>query len=183
MDAPPINGTWQSPARAGLAGLCLLTMIVLPACTADQATGKSTAAPAVEKATPDASTPAVPETPTNAPPAHTATLGPGESRATPLPRPAPEPFPLQLDPGILIGLGPEQTELMMGKPADVRDEPPATVWAYKSGDCTLEVFFYPEVETRQPRALAYVVSGKDQSDAAKQACFARIRTARRDRQS
>ncbi len=156
-------------------------MILLSACAPEGAAHKVAEPPPVENAAPEAAK-ASPETPAKTPPEHTVTLGPAEGRSAPLPRPPPEPFPLQLDPGILIGLGPEQTELMMGRPAAVRDEPPATVWAYKSGECTLEVFFYPEVETRLPRALAYAVGGKDQSDTAKQSCFARIRTARRDRQ-
>jgi hypothetical protein len=182
MEAAPINGTRQSPAQ-GLVVLCLLTMFALSACKSDQAATKIAASPTAETPAPAAPTTAPPETPAKTPPARTATVEPGQAHAAPLPRPLPEPFPLQLDPGILVGLGPEQTEVMMGRPIEVRDEPPATVWTYKSGDCTLEVFFYPEVETREPRALAYAVAGKDQSDAAKQACFARIRTARRDRPS
>ncbi|HYM32371.1 MAG TPA: hypothetical protein VEU47_13785 [Candidatus Cybelea sp.] len=85
---------------------------------------------------------------------------------------------MQLDPGILVGLAPEQAETILGKPTAVREEPPATVWAYKLPGCSLELFFYPEVATKQPRALAYTVRGKDQSEAAKQDCFARLRTVR-----
>ena len=157
-------------------------ILPLAACAADKAPPQTVVAPPSATAAPEAAATQPPAAPRSAPPARTANLGTTSTQSAPLPRPAPEPFPMQLDPGILIGLAPEQAELMMGRPTEVRDEPPATVWAYKSGDCTLEVFFYQEVETRQPRALAYHVAGKDQSDTAKQACFSRIRMARRERQ-
>ena len=157
-------------------------MILPLAACAGAKPAPGTAAAPPPAAAPPASATEAPAAPKPAPPARTATLGQAPTSGAPLPRPAPEPFPMQLDPGILIGLAPEQAELMMGRPTEVRDEPPATVWAYKSGDCILEVFFYQEVETRQPRALAYHVEGKDQSDTAKQACFSRIRMARRERQ-
>jgi hypothetical protein len=184
MSAESGNHLLQAVGSSAIVRLCLLTMILpLAACAGDQAVRRTPAAPApTAAAEPAAPVTAPPAAPKPAAGTHTANLGQAPPAGAPLPRPAPEPFPMQLDPGILIGLAPEQAELMMGRPTEVRDEPPATVWAYKSGDCTLEVFFYQEVETRQPRALAYHVEGKDQSDTAKQACFSRIRMARRERQ-
>ena len=102
------------------------------------------------------------------------------ARNPPRPRPAPEPPIGQLDPEILLGMEPGQAELVVGKAAQIRQEPPATIWAYPAGDCTLELFFYPEVQTRRTVLLAYNVKGIDATANGKQTCFARVRAARRD---
>jgi hypothetical protein len=161
------SGLGRSGARFIAAGLCLVALASTSACSLTEPPRQS---PEQTAAVSPAQPPpvAVPVAP--------------EGRPQPVARPAPEPFPMQLDPGILIGLAPEQVEVMMGQAIATREEPPASVWVYRSGECALEVFFYPEVATKKPRALAYTVGGKDQSDAAKQECFARIRMARHDRQ-
>jgi hypothetical protein len=79
-----------------------------------------------------------------------------------------------LNPDIVVGLDREQTALLLGEPAAVRAQPPATVWSYRTKDCSLNVFFYPDVQTREMRALAYdVIAGEGEQ--AKNACFAAIR--------
>lgn len=76
---------------------------------------------------------------------------------------------------MLVGLDREQTALLLGAPEAVREQPPATVWSYRSGDCALNVFFYPDVKTREMRALAYDVLAGSDAEQAKNACFAAIR--------
>lgn len=90
-----------------------------------------------------------------------------------------EPPPFGLDPGVLVGMGPSEVELVVGPPSSIRDEPPATVWSYQTDRCALEIFFYREIQTQRPRALAYAVKGQDQTDVAKQTCFSIVRAQRR----
>ena len=90
-----------------------------------------------------------------------------------------EPPPFGLDPGVLVGMGPSEVELVVGPPSSIRDEPPATVWTYQTDRCALEIFFYREIQTQRPRALAYAVKGQDQTDVAKQTCFSIVRAQRR----
>lgn len=90
-----------------------------------------------------------------------------------------EPPPFALDPGVLVGMGPSEVELVVGPPSSIRDEPPATVWSYQTDRCALEIFFYREIQTQRPRALAYAVKGQDQTDVAKQTCFSIVRAQRR----
>lgn len=79
-----------------------------------------------------------------------------------------------LSPEIVVGLDREQTALLLGEPATVRAQPPATVWSYRAKGCALNVFFYPDVQTREMRALAYdVLAGE--GEPARNACFAAIR--------
>jgi hypothetical protein len=89
--------------------------------------------------------------------------------------PRPDPPPLRLDPGVLVGLDPGDVELVAGRPSAVREEPPAVIWIYQVPACVLEVFFYRELKSQRVLALAYAVRGDDQSEAAKQACFAAVR--------
>jgi len=79
-----------------------------------------------------------------------------------------------LNPDIVVGLDREQTALLLGEPATVRAQPPATVWSYRAKGCALNVFFYPDVQTREMKALAYdVLAGEGEH--ARNACFAAIR--------
>jgi len=79
-----------------------------------------------------------------------------------------------LNPDIVVGLDRDQTALLLGEPATVRSQPPATVWSYRAKGCGLNVFFYPDLQTREMRALAYdVLAGEGES--ARNACFAAIR--------
>jgi hypothetical protein len=61
----------------------------------------------------------------------------------------------QIEPSRLVGLDPDQLAALLGSPAGVRDEPPATVWSYRSDLCQLDVFLFMSVETKALKALAY----------------------------
>ena len=63
--------------------------------------------------------------------------------------------PLSFDPKQLIGLEANEVRGLVGKPNEVRDGRPATVWAYRSGSCALEVYFYLDLGSQKLRALAY----------------------------
>jgi len=72
-----------------------------------------------------------------------------------LPPARPVAKPNMLDPRILVGLDQVSIEDLIGKPLDIRQEPPATVWRYQGEDCTLAVFFYLDIGSHKLRALAY----------------------------
>lgn len=80
-----------------------------------------------------------------------------------------------LAPEMLVGLDRGQIALLLGAPAAVREQPPATVWSYRAKDCALNVFFYPDLQTREVRALAYDVLAGSEAEQSKNACFAAIR--------
>jgi hypothetical protein len=86
-----------------------------------------------------------------------------------------------LDPAQLVGLNPAQLESFLGRPSSVREEPPATVWAYRAGPCSLEVFFFMSVETKAMKALAYDLKPPQRSAAARNDCFDSIVAETRDR--
>jgi hypothetical protein len=62
-----------------------------------------------------------------------------------------------VDPKRLVGLTREQMVALIGLPVSVTDKAPATVWAYRSEGCSLEVLFYMDLNTRTFRALTYEV--------------------------
>lgn len=131
------------------------------------------------------------------PPAPTVSAPPPEAAAPPRPepkRPAEKPIrhaalppegrpdaraPV-LEPRMLVGLDREQIALLLGAPGAVREQPPATVWSYRIEGCALNVFFYPDVKTREMRALAYDVLAGSETEQAKNACFAAIRARPRE---
>jgi hypothetical protein len=86
--------------------------------------------------------------------------------APPVPEPErPERRAPRIEPAGLVGLDPDQLAALLGRPAALREEPPATVWSYRAGACQLDVFFFMSVETRALKALAYDLKAPgDKSD-------------------
>lgn len=99
-------------------------------------------------------------------PRRQAALPPGDRPETRLP---------VLGPDVLVGLDRGQIALLLGAPLDVREQPPATVWSYRAQNCALNVFFYPDLQTREMRALAYDVRAGEETEQMKNACFATLR--------
>ncbi len=111
-------------------------------------------------------------------PVEHAHLATAQVHAVPTPKTLPRVkpvYPMALDPRILIGLRPDQAELIVGRPKYVSHVPPAMVWAYGNKNCSLRIFFYPELATETPKALSVTVDTKNPSRAARGACFAHIR--------
>jgi hypothetical protein len=82
--------------------------------------------------------------------------------AVPVPRPVAKPN--VLDPKILVGLDQVAVEDLIGKPLDIYDEPPATVWSYKGEACSLDVYFFLDIGTHKMRALSYDVKTQTKGD-------------------
>lgn len=91
------------------------------------------------------------------------------------PPPAEKPELPSVDDEQLLGLTPARVRALLGQPATRREQSPATVWAYGSGDCRLELYFYYDLETQQRRTLAYDVYAGDGSDAARRLCLRRLK--------
>jgi hypothetical protein len=102
--------------------------------------------------------------------------------APPPPAPAPRErpqAPADFDPAKLVGLGKDQTLVLLGQPAAVREQPPATVWTYRTRECALDVFFYMDLSTRAFRVLTTEVTSELKSADARRTCLNRLRTASR----
>ena len=69
-----------------------------------------------------------------------------------------------------MGLTYDDTEAVAGKPAEMREEPPATVWRYQTDDCVIDVFFYMDLATKQFRAVAYDVKPAKKTADAQRIC-------------
>ncbi len=84
------------------------------------------------------------------------------SAAPPLPRRKPEAISeltlTEADPERLVGLDFDATKALLGDPAAKHEEPPAEIWAYEGGICSFSLFFYPSVEDKVFRVLAYEVT-------------------------
>jgi hypothetical protein len=110
------------------------------------------------------------------PPVRAAKAAPAETKAIPIVQPPPEEkpaaFPVprpvakpnMLDPKILVGLDQVAVEDLIGKPLDIYDEPPATVWSYKGEACSLDVYFFLDIGTHKMRALSYDVKTQTKGD-------------------
>ncbi|MHB1216583.1 MAG: hypothetical protein ACYC1L_00095 [Alphaproteobacteria bacterium] len=128
----------------------------------DMTLGDRVAATSAPTAHPPAPRPA-PAPPANDPPA--------VAYAPPARAPVKPPIATKnLEPAKLMGLTYDDTEAAAGKPAEMRDEPPATVWRYQTDDCVIDVFFYMDLATKQFRAVAYDVRPAKKTADAQRIC-------------
>ena len=72
---------------------------------------------------------------------------------------------------------------LLGWPRAIRDEPPAMVWSYPAGNCSLDVFFYRNVANNVSRSLAYTVTTANKTEEAKRACLVKVDSKYRDSKS
>ncbi|HLS69965.1 MAG TPA: hypothetical protein VK035_11520 [Kiloniellales bacterium] len=57
----------------------------------------------------------------------------------------------------IVGRDEENTVELLGQPAHVRVESPATIWTYSRGNCDLEIYFYPSLRERRLQSLTYEI--------------------------
>jgi len=76
----------------------------------------------------------------------------------------------------LIGIEPVDAMGLLGVPEQIREDPPAQVWAYQRGGCSLEIYFYLDLESDNLRSLTYELDAGEPSEAARQACLTRLLT-------
>ena len=89
------------------------------------------------------------------------------TRAAPANLSAPRP---QIDE--VIGWDETKIKTVFGAPETQEDHAPTKRWVYHARQCTLNLTFYPEVETREFHALNYEVNSDDGSAKRQQACVA-----------
>lgn len=117
------------------------------------------------KATPNRPSPAAP------PPAPASTPDRPNIVSVPPARAPVKPAPMKtLEPARLMGLNYDDTTVAAGKPIETREEPPATVWRYRTENCVVDVFFYMDLATKQFRALAYDVKPVNKTADARRVC-------------
>lgn len=71
--------------------------------------------------------------------------------------PRPKRKPDMLDPKTLVGLDKAAVSALFGEPYQVATSQLALVWMWKTDDCEMRVFFYPDVADKKFKALAYEI--------------------------
>jgi len=85
------------------------------------------------------------------------------SAPTPVARPArPQVEPFQLDQ--LGGATESAVTAMIGRPDEIRDQPPGKVWVYNHGACRVEVYMYPSVDVGSMAALGAAIMPAELSE-------------------
>ena len=137
--------------------------------------------PVVPDPPPTAAVPAVTPEPSPVAPAAKVQAPPEPVRrpAVVLPAPAPPPQPPSLAPDVVIGLDEEQTEILLGKPGEIKAQPPATVWEYRMQGCALDLYFYVDLASQKRKVLTYDLVPPAARNAPD--CFGRLRAAARVR--
>lgn len=110
-----------------------------------------------------------PETGARKPASPTGEASPRAKPAPPPPKAATEIAnapALKLDPDNIVGLNEIDAERLFGVPHFVIRQQPATRWHYVSRTCTLDLFFFEDLETRARRVLAYDVGSAAPNPAA-----------------
>ena len=78
----------------------------------------------------------------------------------------------------LIGLDQSGAVRLLGAATEKSDEPPATVWRYKTGSCELDLFFYLDLRSGNMRTLHYSFKGEGAEVARRQECWRSLIAAR-----
>jgi hypothetical protein len=78
----------------------------------------------------------------------------------------------------LIGLDQSGALRLLGPATEKSDEPPATVWRYKTASCELDLFFYLDLRSGSMRTLHYSFKGEDAEVARRQECWRSLIAAR-----
>lgn len=119
-----------------------------------------------------ANAPVLPELPADAPtdPAATTT---GLEAALPQPEYIPaEPEPEQTgSPDDLRGQTEIQVMNTLGSPISTRADGTSTIWSYRAGQCTLDVYFFLDVADNQRRALSYELIANQAGTQAAERCY------------
>lgn len=119
------------------------------------------------------------------PPRKQAVARPPPPALPPPPAPAPPPLPVAPPPlpvapprtGALVGLDQRKATRLFGRAADKIEQPPATIWRYKTPTCELDLFFYLDLRSGRMRTLHYVFKGDVGGAAKRRDCLRAIMAA------
>jgi hypothetical protein len=78
----------------------------------------------------------------------------------------------------LIGLDQPAATRLFGAAAERTEEPPATVWRYKTATCELDLYFYLDLRSGRMRTLHYTFKGDAADSARRQNCLGELVAAR-----
>ena len=78
----------------------------------------------------------------------------------------------------LIGLDQPAATHLFGAAVERAEEPPASVWRYKTATCELDLFFYLDLRTGRMRTLHYTFKGDTADSTARQNCLRDLAAAR-----
>lgn len=93
----------------------------------------------------------------------------------PVPRPEEKPSPPpHLPPDGLVGLDQKGAVRLFGQAAERTEEPPATVWRYKTDNCALDLYFYLDLKSGRMRALRYAFAGDATDQTSQNDCLRAI---------
>lgn len=79
----------------------------------------------------------------------------------------------------LIGLDQKAASRIFGAAAETAEEPPATVWRWRSANCELDLFFYLDLRSGRMRSLRYAFKGDAGDSAEQQDCLRSLAMARK----
>ena len=78
----------------------------------------------------------------------------------------------------LIGLDQPSATRLFGAAVERTEEPPATIWRYKTPTCELDLFFYLDLRSGRMRTLHYTFKGDAADGARRQNCLSELAAAR-----
>lgn len=78
----------------------------------------------------------------------------------------------------LIGLDQPAATRLFGPATERSDEPPATVWRYKTASCELDLFFYLDLRSGSMRTLRYSWKGEGADAARREECLRSLTASR-----
>lgn len=73
------------------------------------------------------------------------------------PPPERRPPGFSVDPEKVVNMDDSLLRERLGEPTAVREDPPATIWTYQSGDCRLDIYLYQSLKNQTLRSLTYVL--------------------------
>ena len=71
----------------------------------------------------------------------------------------------------LIGLDQSAATRLFGTAVERSEEPPATIWRYKTASCELDLFFYLDLRSGRMRTLHYAFRGDATDSSRRQNCL------------
>lgn len=102
-----------------------------------------------------------------------AMIAPEPAGPGPSPKIAPPPQAKEL-----IGLDQPAATRLFGVAPERTEEPPATVWRYKTATCELDLYFYLDLRSGRMRTLHYTFKGDATDSAGRQNCLSQLVAAR-----
>lgn len=78
----------------------------------------------------------------------------------------------------LIGLDEPAATSLLGEAAERSEQPPATIWRYRTANCELDLYFYLDVRSGRMRTLHYAFKGATTDAGKRLSCLRELFAAR-----